>query len=398
MQFRSYHKFSRFRHMTAGGYSPVQLAAFYGFPTGTTGAGKNVAVIELGGGFVQADLNTYFKSLGLTVKSVIFHSIDGAKNAPGDPNGDDGEVMLDLCVIGGMAPGAQMHCYMAPNTDAGFVDAINQAIADKVDAISISWGGPEDEWSGTTITQMEAAFVKAAAAGITVTVAAGDNGSSDGEVGNHVDYPASSPNVTGCGGTSLPTLSAASEVVWNDGTAGGATGGGISTLFNLPSYQAKANVPGGTKRGVPDIASVADPNTGVAVIIDGQMYVIGGTSMVAPIIAALAVRLSEGLGKNPGFMNSWLYALKGISRDIVSGSNGTYVAKTGWDACTGTGVPIGTALLTALTAALNPPAPAPVPPAPTPTPPAPVPPAPVAGTRTIVVTGASKVTVDGKLV
>lgn len=395
MAFRSYHKFSRFRHMTVGGYSPLQLAAFYGFPPTTTGAGKNVAVIELGGGYVQADLDTYFKSLGLVVKPVVFHSLDSALNSPGDPNGADGEVMLDLCVIGGMAPGAQLHCYMAPNTDQGFVDAINKAISDKMDAISISWGAPEDQWSATTLALMEAAFQKAVVAGITVTVAAGDNGSTDGEVGNHVDYPASSPNVTGCGGTSLPTLSAASEVVWNDGTAGGATGGGISAHFSLPSYQSAANVPGGKMRGVPDIASVADPNTGVSVIIDGQMYVIGGTSMVAPMIAALAVRLAEGLGKNPGFLNPWLYSLKAVERDIVSGSNGTYVAKTGYDCCTGTGVPIGTALLAALKAALNPPAPVP-----TPVPPAPVPPAPapVPSLRTIVVTGATKVTVDGKTV
>lgn len=394
MQFRSYHKFSKFRHMTSGGYSPLQLAAFYGFPPTTTGAGKNVAVIELGGGYVQADLNTYFKSLGLpSVKPVVFHAVDGATNAPGDPNGADGEVMLDLCMIGGMAPGAQLHCYMAPNTDKGFIDAINQAITDKMDAISISWGGPEDQWAAATITAMEAAFLKASVAGITVTVAAGDNGSSDGEVGNHVDYPASSPNVTGCGGTSLPTLSAAAEVVWNDGTAGGATGGGISSHFALPSYQSSGSVPGGKMRGVPDIAAVADPNTGVSVIIDGAMYVLGGTSAVAPIIAALAVRLAEGLGKNPGFLNSWLYSLKGISRDIVSGSNGTYVAKTGFDLCTGIGVPIGTALLAALKAVINPPAPTPVPPAPVPPAPTPAP-----STRTIVVTGASKVTIDGKTV
>ena len=395
MHFRSYHKFPHFRHMTAGGYTPVQLASFYGFPSGTTGAGKNVAVIELGGGYVQADLNSYFKSLGLTVKPVVFHSIDGATNAPGDPSGADGEVMLDLCVIGGMAPGAQMHCYMAPNTDEGFVDAISQAIVDKMDAISISWGGPEDQWSRTTIFLMEAVLAKASASGITVTVAAGDNGSSDGEVGNHVDYPASSPNVTACGGTSLPALSASAEVVWNDGTNGGATGGGISTLFALPSYQSKVNVPGGAKRGVPDIASVADPNTGVSVIIDGQMCVIGGTSMVAPMLAALAVRLAEGLGQNPGFLNPWLYSLKAVCRDIDSGSNGTYVAKSGYDCCTGTGVPIGSALLASLKAALNPPAPAP---APTPPAPTPTPPTPVTSTRTIVVTGASKVTVDGKTV
>src|ERR1019366_1750305 len=177
---------------------------------------------------------------GLGVKPVIFHSIQGGQNSPGDPNGADGEVMLDLCVIGGMAPGVQLHCYMAPNSDGGFLAAIQQAITDKMDAISISWGGPEDSWSAASLASYNAAFQAATKAGITVTAAAGDNGSTDGETGPHVDFPASSPWVLACGGTSLPTLSPASEVVWNDGSNGGATGGGGSVDFALPAYQAKA--------------------------------------------------------------------------------------------------------------------------------------------------------------
>ena len=146
MQMRTYFKHRRFRHNTAGtNYTPKQLAAFYDFPKGFDGSGKKEAVIELVGGFVQSDLDGYFKNLGLTVKPVVFHSISGAKNSPGDPNGPDGEVMLDLCVVGGMAPGAELHCYMAGNTDADFLAAIQQAVTDKMDAISISWGGPEDQ-------------------------------------------------------------------------------------------------------------------------------------------------------------------------------------------------------------------------------------------------------------
>jgi Predicted protease len=385
-------KFRRFKDNVVGtSYTPKQLASIYGYPTGFNGTGKNVAVIELGGAFSQADLNTYFKSLGLTVKPVVFHSIQGAKNTS-DPNAD-AEVMLDLCVIGAMAPGVQLHCYTAPNTDAGFLAAIEQAITDKVDCISISWGGAEDDWTSASIASFNAAFQQAAAAGITVTAAAGDNGSTDGETGAHVDFPASSPYVCGCGGTSLVSTSPVNEVVWNDGD--GATGGGVSSLFTIPTWQVNAGVPGSKKRGVPDIAGNADPETGWAITVDGQAAVVGGTSAVAPMIAALAAVLGQALGKNVGFLPSVLYTLpSGAMRDITSGNNGTYIAKAGFDCCTGQGVPVGTKLLAALT-----PAPAPVPtPVPTPVPPTPVP-TPTSTTRTITVTGTSlAVTVDGKTV
>lgn len=395
MKCRSYIKHARFRFAVVGtNFTPKQLATYYGFPAGMTGVGKKVAVIELGGGYVQSDLDHYFKNLGFTVKPVVFHSIDGARNSPGDPNGADGEVMLDLCVIGGMAPDAELHCYMAPNTDSGFLNAIKKATADGMDAISISWGAPEDQWSTSVVSQFNAAFAAAAAAGITVTAASGDNGSSDGEPGRHVDFPSSSPYVLGCGGTTIASTtptSSISEVVWNDGSAGGATGGGLSTLFPLPSWQSSANVPAPRSRGVPDVAGNADPNTGWVVVVDGQNMVIGGTSAVAPMWAALAVCLGQALGKNVGFINPALYALTGWNRDIVQGNNGTYAARSGYDCCTGLGVPVGNKLL----AALQPPAPPPTPPTP-PTPP--VPPTPPASTHTITIVGATSIALDGKTV
>lgn len=345
-------KFRRFRHNTAGtSYTPKQLASVYGFPSGFNGKGKNVAVIELGGAFNQTDLNTYFKSLGLTVSPVTFHSILGATNTS-DPNAD-AEVMLDLCVIGGMAPGVQLHCYTAPNTDAGFLAAFQQAVKDKMDCISCSWGGPEDDWASATISSFNTLAQQAITAGITITCAAGDNGSTDGETGNHVDFPASSPYVLACGGTSLTNTAPINEVVWNNGS-GEATGGGISSLFNLPTWQAKANIPGGKMRGVPDVAGDADPETGWSIIVDGQAAVVGGTSAVAPMYAAVAAVLSQALGKNVGFMDTSLYSLTGWARDIVSGNNGTYIARSGWDACTGNGVVVVNKLLTALTPAPTP--------------------------------------------
>ena len=395
MKFHTNIKYRRFKHNTAGtSYTPKQLASIYGYPTSANGTGKNVGVIELGGAFSQTDLNTYFKSLGLTVKPVIFHSIEGATNTS-DPNAD-AEVMLDLSVIGGMAPGVQLHCYTAPNTDAGFLAAIQQAITDKMDCISISWGGAEDDWSSSSLASFNTVFQQAAAAGITVTAAAGDNGSADGETGAHVDFPASSPYVCGCGGTSLVSVSPIDEIVWNNGD--GATGGGVSALFALPSWQAQAGVPGAKKRGVPDIAGNADPETGWSIIVEGKTAVVGGTSAVAPMIAALAAVLGQALDKNVGFLPSILYTLpSGAMRDIVQGNNGTYIAKSGYDCCSGQGVPVGTKLLAALSPVPAPvPTPTPIPPTPTTVPPAPT---PTTTTRTIIVSGTSLgVTVDGKTV
>jgi kumamolisin len=173
-----------------------------------------------------------------------------------------------------------------------------------------------------------------------------------------VDFPASSPYVLACGGTKL-TLSGtkiSSEQAWNELSANeGATGGGVSEVFALPSYQQSANVPkapnGFVGRGVPDVAGDADPETGYNVLVDGQQTVIGGTSAVAPLWAGLLVRINQSLGKNVGYLNPLLYTknVEATLHDITVGNNGTYSAGPGWDACTGLGTPDGAALLAALT-------------------------------------------------
>lgn len=205
---------------------------------------------------------------------------------------------------------------------------------------------------------MEQILTEAAALGVTVTVAAGDNGStdsvSDGQ--QHVDFPASAPHALACGGTRLDasgtTINA--ETVWND-PGGGATGGGVSRQFSLPSYQSSANVPGNLDtgqpgRGVPDVCGDADPQTGYAIRVDGADETIGGTSAVAPLWAGLIARLNQELGAPLGFVQPRLYPLLGGAgfHDITSGNNGGYSAGPGWDACTGLGSPDGSALLTGL--------------------------------------------------
>jgi kumamolisin len=198
-----------------------------------------------------------------------------------------------------------------------------------------------------------------------VCVASGDNGSgdavNDGQA--HVDFPASSPHALACGGTKLlanpATGAISSEVVWNETAANeGAGGGGVSDTFALPSWQAGAGVParasgsaGSSGRGVPDVAGNADPTTGYQIYSGGQAQVVGGTSAVAPLWAALVSRLAEGTGQRFGLIQTVLYA--GVTpgtevpgfRDITSGNNGAYAAGPGWDACSGLGSPDGTALL-----------------------------------------------------
>jgi kumamolisin len=351
-------------------YTPPQLGQIYRFPPNTDGAGQTIAIIELGGGYDQRDLDTYFSRLGLPSPSVSAVGVDGATNAPDrDPQGADGEVMLDIEVIGGLAPASRIVVYFAPNTDAGFLDAVAQAAhaTPTPAAISISWGASEDSWTAQARAALDGAIADAAALGIAVTAAAGDDGSNDqvNDGGVHVDFPASSPHALACGGTRLdadPSTGAVSaETVWNNGPGGGATGGGVSRMFGLPAWQAGSGVPAGAGtagragRGVPDVAAVADPATGYQVRVNGSDTVIGGTSAVAPLWAALVARLNQATGGRLGLPQPALYGRTAAGavahgfRDITSGSNGAYRAGPGWDPCTGLGVPVGTELLTALT-------------------------------------------------
>jgi kumamolisin len=347
----------------AGTFTPVEVGSLYSFPTVGNGAGQTIGIIELGGGYSSSDLNTYFKGLGLKAPSVKSVSVDGGVNQPGTDQDSDGEVMLDIEVAGAVAPGANIVVYFTPNTDQGFVDAITTAVHDttnKPSVISISWGGPEDSWTQQAADAMLQAVTDAAAVGVTVTVAAGDNGSDDG-VGDgqlHVDLPACLPPVLGCGGTRLSASASAitSEVVWNETASNeGATGGGVSKTYALPSYQASAGVPVQPEtnfagRGVPDVSGDADPVTGYQVRVDGQNLVVGGTSAVAPLWAGLVALMNQQLGRSVGFLNPAIYQIgESAFRDITVGNNGYWSAAPGWDPCTGLGSPNGVALLNALT-------------------------------------------------
>ena len=336
-------------------FNPPQVAELYNFPTGVNGAGQTIGILELGGGYNPSDLSSYFAGLDIDEPRVTAVSVDGATNSPTDPNAD-GEVALDIEVAGSIAPRANIAVYFTTNSSQGFVDALTTAIHDTTNGppsvISISWGSPESNWTAQSMTALDEACQSAAALGITITVASGDNGSSDGVSGNNVDFPASSPHVLGCGGTELIAANGAiqEQVVWNDQSqGGGASGGGVSSIFPLPSWQTNAKVPpsptSGGGRGVPDVAGDASPETGYNVFYDGQSAVVGGTSAVAPLWAALIALLNQQRGSNIGFLNPTLYqnAENGFD-DITQGNNGSYEAGKGWDACTGLGSPVGNQL------------------------------------------------------
>ena len=355
---------------TAGvSYTPLQVAQAYCFPTGCTGKGQTIAILEFGGGGRWRDLRTYFTGLGLQVPSIQTIGVAGGHNAPtGDPNAD-GEVMLDIEVAGAIANGAKFAMYFAPNSSLGFLQAASAAIHDatnKPNVISISWGGSEtgtrsspSGWTAAEMIALSGVFRAAAVMGISVFVAAGDDGVTDGvdPVRPHINFPASSPWATACGGTSLlhvrPPPLPPEETVWNDGDGG--TGGGLSVIFPRPHYQQATNYQSQwlPMRGMPDVAGCADPATGYKVRINGMDTVVGGTSAVAPLWAGLTALLNESLGSDIGFINPLLYMtdLQGALNDVAVGNNDTTgltgkdSATTGWDPCTGWGSPDGSKLL-----------------------------------------------------
>lgn len=319
--------------------TPIQVAKAYNFPNpGPTIKERIVAILELGGGYDPQKVYEYCRQLGVSDPRLYGHNVSTGSNSPGGDDGSDGEVYLDVCVVAAVAPGIRILVIFAPNTTNGFIDAVYDCSTYflKPDSLSISWGMPEVNWDPAAMEAMDNAIKACVAKGINVLVAAGDDGSSDGQSGKNVDYPASSPHSIACGGTKLilnKDGSRRSEVVWNEILLGeGATGGGISK----------------SGRKVPDIAGNADPQSGYIVSVNGEQQSIGGTSAVAPLMAALNALVNSNLDKPAANLKDTFYANPGIFFDVTSGNNGAFKAKIGYDNCTGLGVPDGAKLLAVL--------------------------------------------------
>ena len=354
--------------------TPPEVAKLYGFPQGDA-FGQTIGIIEFDccGYNVDAygnptDINAYIKNtLKLRPPKITSVSVDGQQNSPG--TGSDSEVALDIDVASSIAQGADIAVYFAPNSERGWIDAITTAIYDRKNnpsVLSISWCFPESWWTGSAISSISYALQEAASLGITVFVASGDYGSDCRcyDCKAHVMYPSSDPYVTSCGGTYITNAQGNrfSEWIWNDDQ--GATGGGISDIFDLPAWQMGAGVPtsandGRRGRGVPDIAGNASPYSGYPIIVNGVSQTEYGTSAVAPLYAGLMAVINAKTRRRVGYLNPTLYRLgRTLFRDINDGRNNlwktgcqtapSYVSRQGWDACTGLGVFNGSGLLAAL--------------------------------------------------
>ena len=372
---------------TTGALSPAELASHYNFPAGD-GSGQTVAIAEFGGGYFASDLQAFCAKHSTPVPRVTTVGVNGApvytlaqiqqlpQQQQQQQMEDSVEVNMDVQIVAGLAPGAAQIVYFSTFDEQGWVELLNQVIAHKPAAaltLSVSWGLAEDDpdWSPAARTAIDERLQMAAAAGITVCVAAGDDGSADQESDGraHVDFPASSPHALAVGGT---MLSGETDVVWwqspgERSGGGGATGGGVSTIFPRPAWQdvqiASLNTGAIDGRVIPDVAALAGPPF-YDLIFNGQDQPNGGTSAATPLWAALIARLAGSAQRpwNPQFLAPLLYAADAAGTtvgaagctDVTSGDNTSstlgrgYSAGPGFDAASGWGVPNGTALLNAL--------------------------------------------------
>jgi kumamolisin len=327
-------------------WNVADLCRAYDWPSGAGGGGV-IAIVELGGGWLQSDVDAFFQGAGLQAPSITDVSVDATRNSPGVNSDSDGEVALDIQVAAAayaVATGkpATIRMYWSSDIAAG----VKAATADGCDVCSISWGADEAKWGQTAADAMEQAAIDATSAGMIVFAAAGDNDSSDGGPNaSNVDVPSSCPHVIGCGGT---RKTATTETVWNNdpGNASGeGTGGGFSKFFKpMPAWESGA--PHGRGRMVPDVAANADPVTGYNVIIAGSQTPVGGTSAVAPLYAGLFA----AFGTKLGWIGETIWDNHLAFNDITEGDNGKFRARPGPDACTGLGSPIGSKLLTLMQA------------------------------------------------
>jgi kumamolisin len=369
--------------------TPADLETHYSFPHGNA-AGQKIAIAEFGGGYFASDVEAFCAKYNRPVPTIHAVSINAPaytlaqilklpKAQRNDALDSSGEVMMDVQIIAGLCPGAVISVYFATFDQKGWVDLLNRAIIDRPVALSVSWGLAEDssDWSKAALDAINERLNAAATLGITVCVAAGDDGSGDEatDARAHVDFPSSSPFVLGVGGTMMTQQAehVVEQAWWQSPgrrtpSGGGATGGGISVRFPRPQWQtvkvSSVNRNSIDGRVVPDIAALAGPPW-YDLIFRGDDAPNGGTSASAPLWASLIAR-GNGLlpaHKQQRYLTPLLYGKvsngqtlgQAICHDVTVGHNTSnpkpgvgYKAAKGFDAVSGWGTPIGTSLLSAL--------------------------------------------------
>jgi kumamolisin len=361
---------------------PSQFAAHYNFPSGD-GTGQAVGLLEFGGGYFPADLQQFCSLANIAnLPTVTPISTDGTPTNAKD--GAEGEVMLDIEVVAGVCPKANIAVYFANWGEQGWISNLDAALNDSTNnpgVISVSWGQAEDTdiWTAQAMDQINQSFQDAANLGITICIAAGDDGSSDAVTDGlaHVDFPGASPYALCVGGTTVTNLAPNQpDIVWFEGDGlradqGGSTGGGVSANSPRPTWQSAINIPSVNAgaiagRCVPDLAANADWNASpYLLVVDGQAQGNGGTSAASPLIASLLTLINQAratAGKTRvGYITAELYqSSTGGSpagptgcTDVTSGNNDTatdggYSAGAGYDAASGWGTPNGVNLAQAI--------------------------------------------------
>jgi hypothetical protein len=333
---------------------PLLTPALYGFQasdlnasgnvTGASsgGAGQTIATVQFSG-WNNKDLTQYATKTGLPTPSVTQITVDGQNAVDTSNNSGAMEVALDQQQLLASAPKAKQRIYFAPNTGQGFYnvfDAIAKDVpAAGIDAVSMSWGFCESSVNAYTLSTLTTVIDRVVALGATTFAASGDFGSSACGPGTTADvsFPASAPSVIGVGGTSMTKSGTTySQKAWTG------SGGGQSRVTARPSYQSSVKV-NGTKRTVPDVSTIGDPNTGVYGFFGaaGGDFLFGGTSASTPILAAQYVTTLSSLKCTSGLgdIHAAMYAHPSDFVDVTTGSNGAYSATAGYDMTTGLGVP-----------------------------------------------------------
>ncbi|HZT96830.1 MAG TPA: protease pro-enzyme activation domain-containing protein [Chloroflexota bacterium] len=356
-------------------YYPQDLANAYDvnslWNAGYTGAGQHIGITLWTVPPSDSTLQHFGSITGANVATVADGRLHVIKVDGGTTTADQGEAGMDIEYSGGLAPGANIDYYEAPTsggnpTNQGLIDALNQAGTDSNNnrEISNSWGGCEASSTSDSFTsQAESVFASNSATGHNYFFSSGDNGSWCDTTGYGIgtdpypDFPTSSPYVTSVGGTSFSGSvngGYPGETAWaycstcNSGAPEG-SGGGYSNIFSRPSWQTGSGLAANGKRGYPDIAADADPNTGAEVCYGSSSSCgqFGGTSLASPSWAGMVALVNQYLAAQSkpalGFLDPTLYSLAGSSQsyppfhDVTSGTNGSYNAGSGWDAVTGWG-------------------------------------------------------------
>ena len=353
-----------------GGYLATEIAKAQNIPMGTGGEGQHGGFISLSGGIDLPDYNKFFPEHNLEQPAPLrIVEVDGAKNSPNSGDGGDTENSLDAYQLQSVAPKANIDMILGKNSDQGLVGVFVRGIFPRFgeaqkSALSSSWGLAEGSQTTQAVNTLGLQFRMAAIRGVQIFAGAGDNGAKANTALYQPEYPASDPYVTGVGGLRMildGDGKLSNATTWNEGEHS-STGGGISKIFSVPWWQKNFKMPfnidtGLPGRGSPDISTDAAKATGYPVRVNGQNYVIGGTSAGAPLYTGMMLNINAELaskGIQPVTpLNPWMYARgndKNIFHDIVGGGNHGYQSGDGWDAATGLGWVDGTEFLKAMVA------------------------------------------------